>query len=42
VDIVTDIDNFITSDTTEQDIIEFAKNVSSATERYYRIIDGVA
>ncbi len=32
VDIVTDIDNFITSDSTEQDIIEFVENVSTEND----------
>ena len=27
VDVLTDLDNFITSDTTEQDIVDFAKNL---------------
>ena len=29
VDVVTDIDNFITSDTTEQEIVDFVKEVKS-------------
>jgi hypothetical protein len=37
VDIVTDIDNFITSDSTEQDIIEFVENVS--TENYNEVLE---
>merc|ERR1712151_353288 len=30
VDIVTDLDNFITSDTTEQQIVEFVEQICSA------------
>ena len=31
VDVVTDIDNFITSDTTEQEIVDFVKEVKSSS-----------
>eukprot|EP00092_Neocalanus_flemingeri_P074826 GFUD01092590.1.p2 GENE.GFUD01092590.1~~GFUD01092590.1.p2 ORF type:complete len:116 (-),score=41.96 GFUD01092590.1:33-344(-) len=30
VDVVTDIDNFLTSDTTEQEIVEFVEQICSA------------
>merc|ERR1739838_1257924 len=43
VDVVTDIDNFITSDTTEQQIVEFVEQICSALveSQLPAIIDGL-